>query len=327
MRSADAKPNGVGVIDLAAKALSDLGGRLLAAQLRDIADEFDSGSRVIIPGLDAIATAAREIRRISGHAYGASDRQVGSFLVALERDVRQIQPLMANLHESDAAIAGQVRAVLDAARRLQSHVATVRAVEADIRIVGLNTTLKCGRLGAIGRPLSVVAQELRELGTRTSAQAVSMLQALAEMTCLAASLCEPDGARRQAEAGDIGGNIPGALKALASLGQTLSDALAELEADSNHAATLLESAGGAFAVCHKIGGKLHRIAACFSEIGAGACCVAEDVDEPGRDLLARIAATYTMARERAVHAAVVPWAASAVASVASGTDELEDVLF
>ena len=27
--------------------------------------------------------------------------------------------------------------------------------------MGLNTTLKCGRLGDLGRPLSIIAQELR----------------------------------------------------------------------------------------------------------------------------------------------------------------------
>ena len=34
--------------------------------------------------------------------------------------------------------------------------------------MGLNTTLKCGRLGVVGRPLSVIAQELRDCGGRTA---------------------------------------------------------------------------------------------------------------------------------------------------------------
>jgi len=51
----------------------------------------------------------------------------------------------------------------------------LRELEADIRIMGLNTTLECGRLGVPGRPLSAIAQELRDCGSRTASHAAAAL--------------------------------------------------------------------------------------------------------------------------------------------------------
>ena len=306
----------------ATDALAGYGRRLLVAQLRDIADEIDSESESIVTGLTALATAARDIHRIASHAFGASDRQVGSFLAELESDVRQTQALVANLQQADAEVVERAGAVLETTHRLVRHVATVRAVEADIRIMGLNTTLKCSRLGATGRPLSVVAQALREYGGQTAAQAAAVLKALDEMTGLAGSLGTADGTRRQGGL-DAAADMGGAIATLESLGETLSDVLAGLETESDQVAGVLGQAAAGFAVRHEIGGALRRIATGFAGQDGDAD---GSVDERGQQLLAQIAASYTMTRERDVHAAVVPWAAPPSAPAPAAV-ELEDMLF
>ena len=307
----------------AADALASLGRLLLAAQLRDIADEIDHEAAAVNAGLVVLATAARDIRRISDHAYRASDRQPGSFLTELELDVRQTQALVANLREANAAMAERSGAVLETTHRLVEHVTTVRAIEADIRIMGLNTTLKCSRLGATGRPLSVVAQALRAFGTQTATQAAAVLKALNEMTALAASLGKADGTCRQDGLSAAAVGMGGAIATLASLGETLSDALAGVETDSDHVAGLLDEAAAGFAVRLEIGGVLRRVAGAFEGQRGDPDGT---VDARGRQVLAQIAASYTMARERDVHAAIVPWAPPPPA-VASATTELEDMLF
>ena len=311
----------------ATDALRSLGSRLLAAHLRDTAAEIDTKTEAIIAGLVGLAAAARDIRRISGQAYGASDRQVGSFVAELESDVRQSQALVASLCQADTAMAERAGAMLEAMHRLVRHVATVRTVEADMRIIGLNTTLKCSRLGTIGRPLSVVAQELRGFGAQTSAQAASVMKALDEMTRLAASLGAADRTRRHGGLEATAAGMDQATATLHGLGEMLSDALAALETDSDQVAGLLDEAAAWVAGWNEIRTVLRRIAAGFDAVSRDADEAVGAVDERGRHVLATIAASYTMARERDVHASVVPWAEATPAIVAAASVELEDMLF
>jgi hypothetical protein len=300
-----------------AAALHAVGSRLLADQLLDIVAELDQESAAITAGLVALAEAAHDIGQITATAYGASDRTAGSFLAELQSDVRQTQVLLVGLHEAETAKATQINAVLESTSSLARHVATVRAIEADIRILGLNTTLKCSRLGTVGQPLGVVAQELRELGTRTATQAAAMLKALAEMAALAGLLGESD----PQGVGDIVGGMTAAVAPLNRLGPELTEALTKLEVDSEHVATLLQSAATGFAVRHEIGSALRQVAAA---LGTDNDAAVTSVDEAGRDVLARIANNYTMARERDIHARVLPWA-GAIPAPAEAT--LEDMLF
>ena len=82
-------------------------------------------------------------------------------------------------------------AVLDAAGALTQRLANMQSVQEDIRILGLNATLKCGRLGTLGRPLAAVAQELRLCSARFGADAANVLHDLDRLAPIAARLRDP----------------------------------------------------------------------------------------------------------------------------------------
>ena len=145
-------------------ALLQTGCSLAAAQLRDTAGELDREAGRVADGLSQLAADARDISSLGVQAYGAADQHHQSFMAELEENLRATEALFEGLRAAREDTERRIADVLAIAQRLTGNIDTLRDLEADIRIMGLNTTLKCGRLGVVGRPLSVVAQELRDCG-------------------------------------------------------------------------------------------------------------------------------------------------------------------
>jgi hypothetical protein len=302
--------------------------RLMAAQLLDTADVLDREADRVVGQLQAMAADACEVAGLADLSYGTSNRQRGSFLTEVESGVRQAQGLFAALDAAYAEAHEQIAIVSGAAQHLVGHIAAIRTMDADIRIMGLNTTLKCGRLGAIGRPLSVIAQELRDCGGRTAMLATAVLADLHELLATADSLA--DGGREHGVAVviDVGRGMMDAVQRLNETGQRLATALAGLDADSDGVGGLLATAVERFTVRHEISKVLRQAAAdCLrlGELGDGA-----DAGDGGASVervLSLIAGEYTMVREREVHARFAPLSGAEVAAPRSAEAELADMLF
>jgi hypothetical protein len=307
-------------------AAQSLGGRLLAAQLLDMADALDRDAERVARQLPALADDARHIAGLGGHAYGASGDQRGSFLGELETDLRQAQALFADLHEAHAEVDRRIATVSAAAQRLARHMAALRDMDAGIHIIGLNTTLKSDRLGPVGRPLSVIAQALRNCGGRTAADAAAILATLQPLLAAADALTADAAPGGDAGTGGIARRMVAAVTHLADTGQRLSEALAGLNGDSDAVARLVAAALECFTVRHEIGVVLRA---------AGADCdkLAAQLDAPDNaafdaartPVLSLIAAGYTMARERDVHARFVPLQGGG--PVTTAEPDLADLLF
>ena len=166
-------------------SLLQTGCNLTAAQLRDTAAELDRGAERIASSLRRLADDAKDISQLGAQAYGAADRQHRDFMEELEGNVRETEGLFAGLRAAHNDTERLIANVLAAARTLAGKIDKLRELEADIRIMGLNTTLKCGRLGVLGRPLSIIAQELRDCGSRTASEAGAALSDLKLLVDLA----------------------------------------------------------------------------------------------------------------------------------------------
>jgi hypothetical protein len=53
------------------------------------------------------------------------------------------------------------RSAAVSARELTERIAGIQNIRADVQMMALNTTLKCSRIGETGKPLGVIAVELR----------------------------------------------------------------------------------------------------------------------------------------------------------------------
>jgi hypothetical protein len=283
------------------QSLIATGLRLQAAQLTDTADEFDREVGQIQSALEQLAADAREILRLGSDAYGASDKKRGTFLLELEEEVGQVDELLNGFRDARSAADHVAASVSQATASLVSQISTVRSLEADIRIMGLNTTLKCGRLGNLGRPLSVIAQELRVYANQIASEASAVMTDLDGIVATAGSLSGGEQQRRTADIAAVAEIMAISVSRLGSAGESLASALATLERDSDVVAGLLENTVTQITSHREIGGALRQaagdLARVVPQIDPTIAYPAAQADR----IFELMARSYTMARERVVH--------------------------
>lgn len=299
--------------------------KLQAMQIADTLQEFRQEVDGITSSLRELAADARQIRSLGLDAFGASGTAQGTFLRELENDVRATQMLLDEVDQQQAAADHVTISVSDSTVALLDHMQTVESVEADIRLMGLNTSLKCDRLGSQGRILSVIAQELRVYAGHTATEAEAAKAEIGRLVARSEGLRDNAGAAAGIDIAGVGAALLSSIEQLGGVDKNLAGAFATLERDGSAAAALLEETVARIAVHEEIGDVLHAAAtSLFDATDAG------DLDLPDESsavdsLFAQIADTYTMDRERQVHGACrgapppTPLAATAAA--------LDDVFF
>jgi len=212
----------------------------------------------------------------------------------METHVAQALELVGQVEQADATAARTGEAAAAAVGELSAQIAGLQAIKTDVQQMALNTTLKCSRIGETGKPLAVIAVELRTQAGHleiTAHQALTALQGLA---------------------GDAAGLDHGADGAQTGAGQVLSDAAARLkqagaavEADlvslarqGEGVVEALRRAASRLDFQREIGAILDEAAAALEEMAGDETPWTDDLIEVLGPLLERIAKTYTMAQER-----------------------------
>jgi hypothetical protein len=283
-------------------AMLHAGCTLAAAQLRDTADELDTEAGRVAFSLGRLAENAQDISRLGLEAYGAANRHHRGFMAELEANLRETEALFEGQRAARDDTERRIVSVLAIAHGLSENIDTLQGLEADIRIMGLNTTLKCGRLGVLGRPLSVIAQELRDHGSRTASHADAALADLSLLTNLAGAFSTTRKELAGTAAGNLSHDLFGAADLLGRTGLVLSEALVRLDDESGAASQLLQEAARDFSVRHDLGEVLHGTAEALSGIAGQQADPTMTATAAIDRLLAQFAQTYTMARERQLHA-------------------------
>jgi hypothetical protein len=282
-------------------ALANLCGRLLAAQLVDAADDYDRELQQILSSVQELAADAEDILRLGNAAVGASDDRRGTFLGKVEEQVAEVGVLLKGLATARYEADDVAGSVAEATTRLVSHTSTLRSLEEDIRMMGLNTSLKCGRLGSVGRPLMVIAQELRAYSSQIAREASAITVDLDAMMATAGSSSggDPEGGATGTAA--VATIMADSVSRLEAAGESLADALGTLAHDSVGVAGLLRDTVGR-ATDHEEPAQVLRQAASNLASAAENGDREDETATPEADrALALIMRSYTMERERVVH--------------------------
>lgn len=275
--------------------------RLQSAQLTHAIQDFDREVRRIVTALQGMAGDARKILRLGKESYGASDNHGVSFLLNLEGELEQADRLIKGYREARTEVDRVAGSVSTGVAELFRHVEAVHNIEADMRIVGLNTALKCGRLGDQGRALSIIAQELRNDANRTVEEAAPIMAGLQEIVAVSAALSGRTQEDKSAEAAALTEAMAASVGRLGTADGCLTSTLGTLEQDSDTVATLLDDTSRI---------TLHEeICRVLRDIAAGLDSIAgETRGDPAamaqiKDLvLSLVKGRYTMESEREIHA-------------------------
>ena len=299
---------------------------LLAEQLRDASADFDRDVTRIGDNMAGIAADASEILRLRELAFGRADEGGGGFLGQMEAHVAKALDLVAQVEAADAAASRIGGSAAQAVTGLSTQIAGLQAIKTDVQQMALNTTLKCSRMGDVGKPLAVIAVELRNQAGHLETSAADALDALNILAQEAGALSGDSVARTdEAHAGDA---LAGAAERLRQVGHAVEADLQSLARQGEAVVESLRRATGRLAFQREIGAAMDDAAQTLAAQAGDEPPWTDDISGPLGALLEGIAKTYTMAQERETHRRMTQALDLAAAAGGSETNQNDDeVLF
>jgi hypothetical protein len=215
--------------------------------------------------------------------------------------------------------------VLETTKTLVRNISAIQSLESDIRLMGLNTTLRSSRLGHEGRALTVIAQELRTCSNLTATEAEAVLADLDAMVEAVGTSSGTDPERRLAEITELSTILVTSIDRLSKTADSLSIALEALDRESDSVAGSLQQTSTDIRAKAEIGTTLRRAATALENVQSDAPLDDELGDAGG--MLSAIFGKYTMVREREVHARILKGDFPALAETPAAEDAADDIFF
>ncbi|MFD2233405.1 methyl-accepting chemotaxis protein [Phaeospirillum tilakii] len=271
-------------------------------------------------GHDA-AAMLNEARTLFG---GGGD---GGFIEDVAHDVDRAATLLQSYCQADERMRIQITAVSGVFAEIASDLGELRSIDADLRIMGLNATFKCGRLGSAGHALGVVAQELRACSRRTEEISRQIGGAIDAATAEAAAIAERS-EQEYRTAATLAEAIGSTLPPLRLLSGELAATLTELTHACDGVARLLDDASQGFDREHSLQEGVAALARRLTAVAERA--VPGGVDPASvRDQIHRLLGHhYTMSSERDIHEMFnVGESGAAAATAADAEADVDSFLF
>ncbi|MDR6532561.1 hypothetical protein J2800_003319 [Caulobacter rhizosphaerae] len=302
--------------------------RLLGAQLAAMAEDFHREVARIGHNVVGMAADATELLRLRDLASGQTGQSETNFLRDLEGNVGQALDLVGDMTAGERAAETVSRSAAVSARELTERIAGIQNIRADVQMMALNTTLKCSRIGETGKPLGVIAVELRQHAIhleKSAAQTTSSLEGLFD-AAEALGQGETQGLGRAAAAAAV---LSGAVARIGKAGDGVDSALTAAARQGADVVDMLRRAAERFDFHKQIGSVLDDAANQLLDMAGEDEIPTDDIAHALRPLLDRLARQYTMAQEREVHRSLTEGLATVEASAPAApvVEDEDDVLF
>lgn len=293
---------------------------LLRAQLAATIQDFGVEMAAIERNMTGIAADTRQILQLQELAYGRADRSNDDFLGRLETHVGKALTLVDEMAAADQVALEVGQTVAAAAGRLSQRIDGVRRIQAGVHHMALNATLRCARIGDQGKPITVIAVELRGHAHKLEEAADRTLAGVETLIGGAAGL----------GGGETSGD-PGT----ATISEVLQTALARIrEAGGSGDIVELAKQGGSVVEAmnqaaarmdcrREIGLLLDAASAALDALPSAPFEADRPADEVLSACLAALYGQYSMVQERDVHRAVVGDPAPAAGAAAPAETPVE----
>jgi hypothetical protein len=303
---------------------------LLGAQLVATAEDFHRDVSRIGTNVMGMAADASELLRLRDLASGQGDGTDTNFLRGLEGNVSQALGLVGDMTAGEQSAEEVSRSAALAARDLTDRIAGIQNIRADVQMMALNTTLKCSRIGETGKPLGVIAVELRAHAIHLEKTAARTLTSLDGLSAAAEALGRPaTGDDRDGKASAAAAVLGGAVARIGKAGDGVETALAVAARQGAEVVDMLRRAAGRFDFHKQIGSVLDAAAGELLDLAGDAEIPTDDIAPALRPLVAKLAKQYTMAQERDVHRALTEGLGedAPATAVVAAVEDPDDVLF
>jgi len=309
--------------------------RLQALQLSRTAADYQDRVEALIVHLreitnDALKICAEADAAVSNDKNSVGDKRGGSFIGTLEKDVS----IGAQLLNREAAGQERVRAVIHSVStgftEMKRDIDSLHSIDADMRVMGLNATFKCTRLGPSGRALGVIAQELRSCSKRTEEISGQISRLLLTAIDISGTLGTSE--NNDAEmVSELGKWMMSSSLDLGSLSRTLEESLDKLRQDGERVAHLLSNTANKITVHRHMSAALLTAGQKLNGIADATGVQGADIDVVGERIRSLLANHYTMQSERLIHELFADHfddeTAEASAEAPATETDIDDLLF
>lgn len=300
---------------------------MVADQMTDIAADFEVEAAKVTQNLAGMARDTHQLTVIRDLSEGGGDLR--ELEISLGRAGLLVDDVTAAMTNAQRISGETVSAVEALARRVDA----IQKVKRDIQQMAINSSLRCNRLGEIGKPLSVIAIELSSHASHLEDAADQTLGSLKSLSDLA------NGASAEAQEDQVDPRrLTRVHEDLRRAADVVETDLVGLGAQGEATARSLSLAADQLGLKEDLGDALHAAAAALVEAAGPAVDDLTDIAGVVDAALTEIARCYTMARERTIHAAHAVFDEAERAEApsegptrteppAEAADEFDDLLF
>lgn len=302
---------------------------LLAAQITDTTDQFQGETDRLVGSLRRILPQAKQLLDMSrtvaatGPAEGGAEGGGQTFLHRLKNGIAEMATLTGRLREADLQVDRIAAATSEAADGMVCRLAQMRRARRDVQLMALNAGFRSMRAGVNSRPLTIVTAHIHDCANVLDRQVDQIDTLIGTLSAGASRLGELRG-----QAGsDAGEALSAALRTIDEGAAHIDTELAKVGEDAAQSLSVLEETIERVDCNDAMRAPLWRLAGELTQIAEQG----EDMELPPEaarlhaSMLDRLVASYTMAREREIHAAVT--GQPIAAATAPAGDETDDDLF
>jgi hypothetical protein len=265
--------------------------------MADTASDFEAEAAKVTQSLAGMAEDTAQILAVQG----LSDARSSGGLRDLEVSLGQAGALVGDVGAAMSnaqRISGETVSAVEALTR---RVDAIQGVKRDIQQMAINSSLRCNRLGEIGKPLNVIALELSSHAGQLEEAAD---QTLGSLTALAAIAGDMEANTARADAGAVDPTrLDEVRERLRQAADVVEHDLADLSRQGEATASSLALAADQLGLKEDLGDALHTAAIALADAAGPAVEGLADIVGVLGEALDEIARCYTMARERTIHAA------------------------
>lgn len=274
---------------------------LAAAQAADTVADFLREAETLAGSLSGIAPdAARLAEMRQGGGSGGDIQQV---LQRLEQDIGGVANVTRQLCAAEADSAKLGHATSRAADSLLDRLKAVNRIQKDVEQMAWNTALQCRGLGADGRGLAVISEEIQSFSRRLAGIWEMVSQSFDRIDSAARTIGD---AQTGEAVPDTNAMLLQSLQAIKDGGIRMAESLSGVDQDALQIGAMLHDTTGDIGGDAEIGAALTRAVQGLADLARAVenqpeAEMAEPAQQALSALMDEIAARYTMAREREIH--------------------------
>ena len=246
-----------------------------------------------------------------------------SVIRTVQTQAEHASRLLVEYAEAKDSISTLMGAVSDGFNVMRDDISDINSLDADMRVMGLNATFKCGRLGHSGRALGVVAQELRVCSRKTEESSVYVSGLIAPITSVISGLVNRAHSENQ-QALDLTSKTQTAVTELTEMARLMESSLVVLKDGCGSLEKLLGQAGSSITVHNVMSQNLTPIIGILKDVGLSVS-VDQAMESAIHDDISRfLAGNYTMEGERVIHS-MLGTSTDGISSVSATTADSQSI--